>query len=221
MMTKDRFAKRMAKQREAMILDAALACFNERGCFLINLDRVVAAVGVGKGTLYRHYGSREELFNAALRGGIQALLARCRDIQGTHAKDPDAGLCAVISDLVSLNQRDDPASPATLARLRCSCRWMNGSHPDDGKLEFALMPVVRIWQAAELFDRATDPSWIAAVMAALIGSAVVTGGDNNQGMEQSGSHASPREPAHTADIVSRIIDVLDRAFRPTARSRTA
>lgn len=217
-MTKDRFAKLMVKQRQATILDATLTCFNEHGCFRSNLDHVLTDVGVGKGTLYRHYGSREELFDAALRSGAQALLARCRDIQETHARDPDAGLRAVILELVSLNQRGDPASPATLARLRCSCRWMSGSHPDDGKLEFALMPVVRSWQAAAVLDRATDPSWIAAVMAALIGSPAVTSCDNSQGVEQSGSRTPPGKLASTADIVTSIIDVLRQAFRPIARS---
>lgn len=191
-MAQERFAKRALKQRDRAILESALARFNEHGCFRTNLDDVVADVGVGKGTLYRHYGSREELFSAALRDGSEALLVLCRDIQAKHAGDPDAGLRAVVVELVSRNQAGEPASPETLARLRCSCRWLTGNNPHDGTLEFALIPVVRSWQAAGLFDRATEPGWIAAVMAALIGSPAVASGDGHEAMERSRTHPISR-----------------------------
>ena len=199
-MAEERFAQRAAKQRDAAMLRSLLTCFNEHGCFETTLDQVASDVGVGKGTLYRHYTSRDDLFEAALRAGIEALLLRCRSIWETHAADSDAGFRAVIDDLVALNLRGDPLSPATLSRLRCSCRWLNRSQPDKGEFEIALTPLVRDWQAAGLFDQATDASWIAAVTGALVNSLATTGPDG-------------QEP-----VAGRLVEILRRAFAPAPQS---
>jgi len=77
-------------------VQSLLACFNERGYVETTLDQVATDVGIGKGTLYRHYSSREDLFEAALRAGIEALMDRCRGISETHAADFDAAFRALI-----------------------------------------------------------------------------------------------------------------------------
>lgn len=199
-MAKERFAEQAAKQRDAAMLRSLLTCFNELGCFATTLDHVASDVGVGKGTLYRHYTSREDLFEAARRAGIEALMVRCRSIWEMHAADSAAGFRAVIGDLVALNLRGDPLSPGTLSRLRCSCRWLNRSQPDNGGFEIALTPLVRDWQAAGLFDKATDTSWIAAVTVALVNSLATTGPNG-------------KEP-----VAGRLVEVLRRAFAPAPES---
>ena len=93
-MPKRSFAALVRKQRESMILDAALTGFNEHGCFRSTVDRVASDVGIGKGTLYRHHGSQEELFGAALSKGLQALVTRCQDLQETYAVTPETRMQA-------------------------------------------------------------------------------------------------------------------------------
>lgn len=217
----ERFIKRAAKQRDAAILQSLLACFNERGCVETTLDQVATDVGIGKGTLYRHYSSREDLFEAALRAGIEALMDRCRGISETHAADFNAAFRALIGDLVALNRRGDPLSPATLARLYCNCRWLNPSQPNNGKLELALTPLVRDWQAAGLFDRTTDSSCIAAVMVAVVNALAVTRHGAKEPVASPVANTDPGRPAHDADIAGRIVEVLLRAFAPAAQSTTA
>ena len=111
-MAEESFAKRAAKQRDAEILHSLLKCFNKRGCFETTLDQVAADVGIGKGTLYRHYSSREDLFEAALQAGIEGLIVRCHGIWDAHAPDFDAALRVLIGEFVSLNHREDPRRPA-------------------------------------------------------------------------------------------------------------
>ena len=220
-MAEESFAKRAAKQREIAILRSLLARFNEHGCFDTTLDHVTAEVGIGRGTLYRHYSSREELFEAALQAGIEALIARCQEIWKEHPEDFDAGFRTLIGELVSLNQRGDPLSPATLGRLRCSCEWLSPSHREDGNLEAAFTPMVRGWQAVGLFERTADPSWIAAVTVALVNSLAVTRHGGKKLLQQSAASAGPWTPAHEADIASRIVGVIRRAFAPAPQSSTA
>jgi len=220
-MAEESFAKRAAKQREIAILRSLLARFNEHGCFDTTLDHVTAEVGIGRGTLYRHYSSREELFEAALQAGIEALISRCHDLWEAHAPDFDTALRAVIGDLVSLNHQGDALSPATLARLCCSCRWLSPGHGAEGRLQAAFTPLVRDWQAAGLLEKTTDPSWIAAVTVALANSFGVTRHGSEGSVEPSAAHPGPRAPAPEADIAGRIAGVLLRAFAPALQSTAA
>lgn len=198
-----------------------LACFNEHGCFETTLDQVAAEVGIGKGTLYRHYTSKDDLFEAAFRAGVDALIVRCRGIWEAHAPDFDAALRVLIGELVSLNHRGDPLSPATLKRLGCGCRWLSPSRSGEGKLEVAFTPLVRGWQDAGLFERTTDPSWVAAVTLALVNSLAVTRHGSKDVVEPSVTSTAPRGPAYEADIASRIVGVLRRAFAPAPQSTVA
>ncbi len=52
------------------ILDAAIEEFVEYGLAGARVDRIAARAGANKQLLYRHYGSKEGLFDAAMRGMI-------------------------------------------------------------------------------------------------------------------------------------------------------
>ncbi len=60
--------QRRKDARPAEILDAALACFKERGFAATRLEDVATKAGVTKGTIYLYYPSKEELFKAVVRG---------------------------------------------------------------------------------------------------------------------------------------------------------
>ncbi len=55
------------------ILDAATALFAEHGFNDADTQRLVCRLGVGKGTLYRHFASKRELFLAAVDRGMLRL----------------------------------------------------------------------------------------------------------------------------------------------------
>jgi AcrR family transcriptional regulator len=68
--------RRRKDARPAEILQAALACFKERGFAATRLEEVAARAGVTKGTIYLYYPSKEELFKAVVRGEVLPNLAR-------------------------------------------------------------------------------------------------------------------------------------------------
>lgn len=59
--------------KRAAILDAALALFSERGFHGTAVPLVAARAGVGAGTMYRYFASKEALVNALYRSWKQAL----------------------------------------------------------------------------------------------------------------------------------------------------
>jgi AcrR family transcriptional regulator len=55
-----------ATRNRARILDAARRLFADRGASCVSMDEIAAAAGVGKGTLFRRFGSRAALALALL-----------------------------------------------------------------------------------------------------------------------------------------------------------
>lgn len=53
-----------AEQRRAQIVEAALACFADKGYRTTTMDDIVRASGLSKGSLYWHFRSKEEVFLA-------------------------------------------------------------------------------------------------------------------------------------------------------------
>ena len=68
--------RRRKEARPTEILDAALACFAERGFAATRLDDVAKRAGITKGTLYLYFPNKEELFKAVVRQAIVANIAR-------------------------------------------------------------------------------------------------------------------------------------------------
>ncbi len=56
----------MTRKRK-MIVDAALQAFLESGYGESSVNRIAAAAGVSIKTLYRHFESKDELFNAVMQ----------------------------------------------------------------------------------------------------------------------------------------------------------
>jgi AcrR family transcriptional regulator len=78
-----------AARNRAKLLEAATALFAERGVET-SLDDVAKAAGVGIGTLYRHFPTREDLVLAVYGAQIDALDERSREL--ATREDPGEAL---------------------------------------------------------------------------------------------------------------------------------
>ena len=56
----------MAKDTEARILAAALELFSKNGYAGTNIRELTASLGLGKSSMYRHFSSKEEIWNTLL-----------------------------------------------------------------------------------------------------------------------------------------------------------
>ncbi|WP_219847070.1 TetR/AcrR family transcriptional regulator [Burkholderia multivorans] len=68
--------------RPAEILNAAIDVFSERGFATARLDEVAQRAGVVKGTLYRYFATKEELFKAVVH---QTLAAHLETVERSSA----------------------------------------------------------------------------------------------------------------------------------------
>jgi AcrR family transcriptional regulator len=66
----------LTAKRQDEILDAAIPIFARYGFRNTDVDRVASAIGVGKGTIYRYFPSKRELFLKAVDRGIRRLYER-------------------------------------------------------------------------------------------------------------------------------------------------
>jgi AcrR family transcriptional regulator len=75
-----------AKKNYEQLLEVARAVFTEQGADA-SLRDVARRAGVGLGTLYRHFPTRETLLEALLREGFEALTARAKQLETSSASD--------------------------------------------------------------------------------------------------------------------------------------
>jgi AcrR family transcriptional regulator len=75
--TKERKARDLESRRR-LILSSATDLFVRRGLAGVTLDDIAAAIEFSKGTIYNHFGSKEEIFAAILLAQLDALLASLR-----------------------------------------------------------------------------------------------------------------------------------------------
>lgn len=75
-----------ARRNRARVLDAAQQAFAEEG-LSVPLDEIARRAGVGAGTVYRHFPTKEALFEAVVLGRVQDLVAYARAL----AETDDAG----------------------------------------------------------------------------------------------------------------------------------
>ncbi len=79
---------RKAQQRQK-ILDAARQVFFRDGFVAANLDVVAAIAGVAKGTLYRYYANKADLYVALLADNGDVFVAKMREVAETPGSATD------------------------------------------------------------------------------------------------------------------------------------
>lgn len=88
-----------ARRNRAKVLEAAEEVFAAEG-LAVPIDEVARRAGVGVGTVYRHFPTKEALFEAIVVARIEALIERIEEL--STADDPGAALFTFISELVDL-----------------------------------------------------------------------------------------------------------------------
>jgi AcrR family transcriptional regulator len=74
-----------ARRNRQRLLDAALQVYAERGADDATLDEIARRAGVGIGTLYRHFPTRQALLEAVYRDQVEELCALARELSDEPA----------------------------------------------------------------------------------------------------------------------------------------
>ena len=107
MSTADRPRRADARRNRERVLAAAREAFAESG-FGVLLDAIAARAGVGPGTVYRHFPTKEALFEAVTLARVRELVALARS--GAEAADPGAAFDAFLARIAdeAVAKRDLP-----------------------------------------------------------------------------------------------------------------
>ena len=95
---------RRAEKRDHLI-DIAMRLFNRRGYRATGVDQIMEETGIAKTTLYRHFGSKEELIVAALAKTDEATRDELRAFVEKVSDDPRTRLLATF-DLLDIWLKD-------------------------------------------------------------------------------------------------------------------
>ena len=104
-----------AQRNYARLLDAASAAFVERGADDVSLEEIARRAGVGIGTLYRHFPTRQALLEAVYRGQVETLSARAQEL--LRAESPEDALAEWMRALVRFSSTKRSMTAALLATL--------------------------------------------------------------------------------------------------------
>jgi AcrR family transcriptional regulator len=74
-----------AQRNYERLLSAAVAAFAEHGADDVSLEEIARRAGVGIGTLYRHFPTRQALLEAVYRDQVEALRARADELAGSDS----------------------------------------------------------------------------------------------------------------------------------------
>lgn len=102
--------------RRERILHEAVALFSERGFTDTGIDEIGAAAGISGPGIYRHFESKQQILEEALRSASERVLERTHSIV-EHAGSPREAFDQLISGLVGAVV-DAPALLAVLYRER-------------------------------------------------------------------------------------------------------
>jgi TetR/AcrR family transcriptional repressor of mexJK operon len=215
-----------SQAKRQAILDAATAAFLKTG-YAVSVDDIAASAGVGKQTVYRHFGDKQALFMAALAA---ARASRQGESDGDGDGDGDGNGGSESNGEATATP--DPADPAaglaqlgeqilgsalspTLAALHrliiaeidrhpeLSRHWGNGAAPF---LDREITGYLRACGAAGTLD-VPDPARAARQFAYLL----IT-----EGRMATAYGTKPLTPRERRAIAAETADLIARAYRPAS-----
>ena len=158
-----------AQRNRERILKAAKEIFTQSGADA-SLDEIAKQAGVGPGTLYRHFPTREELLEAVYRTEMEALAAAERKLAET--RPPIEALRAwllLFVDLVATKHIIAPAlktlfesasqMEASYAQIHAAIRALVKRAVKSGDIRKDLDPVDLLRALVGVANVATSPDW--------------------------------------------------------------
>ncbi|MEH3054084.1 MAG: TetR/AcrR family transcriptional regulator [Patulibacter minatonensis] len=101
-----------AERNRRKILDAAREVFAERG--LVSLDEVAEHAGVGVGTVYRRFASRDELIDELYRESVGRIVSAATAAAELSETEPWQALVAFLTDYLEIHAEDRSLSSVVL-----------------------------------------------------------------------------------------------------------
>jgi AcrR family transcriptional regulator len=159
-----------AQRNRERILEVAKEAFTHSGANA-SLDDIAKQAGVGPGTLYRHFPTREELLKAVYRAELEKLAAAEQKLAQTMP--PVAALRAwllLFVDAIAAKQLIAPALntllgdpkkvfEASYAKMHQAIRALVKRAVESGEIRSDLDPADLLWALVGVANVASSPNW--------------------------------------------------------------
>ena len=185
--------------RRAAVLDAAQACFAERGYDATTTASICARAGVSSGTFFHHFPTKAAVLVAMLDAGLERTAAELAVVVGQAAADADAALRSWLDRLVA--EAGDPHLPVLVSALgaaRAEGRVAELLQTEARLAHDALTAVVAAGQQQGRWrtDRPAEQlaTWVGVLADGVLG----------RSLEDPGFDVASRRP-ELADVVRRIL----------------
>jgi AcrR family transcriptional regulator len=139
--------RQQVEERNVELLDKALDLFLEKGFEQATLNKITAAVGMAKRTVYARYGDKTMLFKAVLRRAIDAWIVPIERLRAAETEDVEESLLRLGHILV-----DNMMSPAGL-KLMTITNSVSHRMPEIGEYTFHLGTESTLRYLADFFRR--------------------------------------------------------------------
>jgi AcrR family transcriptional regulator len=114
-----------AQRNYERLLSAAAAAFTEHGADDVSLEEIARRAGVGIGTLYRHFPTRQALLEAVYREQVEAVRAAAEEQLQSDA--PGEALAAWLRVLVDFSSTKHSLTTALLATMDKDSELIRGA----------------------------------------------------------------------------------------------
>ncbi len=94
-------ARTLTPGKRAEILSAATDVFARKAFHEVRADEIAAEAGVGKGTLYRYFPTKDDLFYAAVLAGFDEMDRALDDLR-ERGQDPATALASVAREAIRI-----------------------------------------------------------------------------------------------------------------------
>jgi len=157
------------------LLAAAAAAFAEHGADDVSLEEIARRAGVGIGTLYRHFPTRQALLEAVYRDQVEALRARADEL--IASKPPAEALAIWLRDLVDFGRTKRMLTSSLLTTLDRDSELISSC---SGMMREAAADVLTHAQQAGAVRPDANPADLMRLVHAISMTADWAGGDHEQ-----------------------------------------
>ncbi len=164
-----------ARRNYGKLLSAAAEAFAEHGADDVSLEQVAKRAGVGIGTLYRHFPTRQALLEAVYRDQVKALRARADELIAT--KPPAEALATWLRDLLDFGRTKRVLTSALRTTVSRDSEVMTSS---SGIVRGAATDVLTGAQRAGVVRADADPADLMRLVHAISMTTEWAGDDNEQ-----------------------------------------
>jgi AcrR family transcriptional regulator len=124
-----------AQRNYARLLEAASSAFVEHGADDVSLEEIARRAGVGIGTLYRHFPTRQALLEAVYTDQVESLSARAAELLSSCGKQIGGAAQSLIARAQQAGVVRPDADARDLIRLVHAVNIATEKAPDPGQAD--------------------------------------------------------------------------------------